>query len=165
MKCGNVTKTVTDETGGGIYLFLTDEIKQNGYVYSARPMLESNIYDNEYHTEINMFLSYTSKRLESEERRKIYHIQWDDEGYESVRPAQITGNLYCNGVLHDTIAITSENNWTYSVNNLDGAYSFTMGIDTGLRGYTVSIMEYEEQATTYIILKYNPSETPDIPPE
>lgn len=39
---------------------------------------------------------------------------WQDAGNQSVRPKEVTVDIYYDGVLHKTVTLSPENNWTYS---------------------------------------------------
>lgn len=39
---------------------------------------------------------------------------WQDAGYQSSRPAEVTVDIYKDGVLHQTQILSEENNWTYT---------------------------------------------------
>ena len=68
---------------------------------------------------------------------------WDDLGNENSRPDSITVNIYANGELFETVEITAENNWTYT---LDGLQKYLNGEEII---YTIEEVELEDYVTSY----------------
>lgn len=68
---------------------------------------------------------------------------WDDLGNENSRPDSITVNIYANGELFETVEITAENNWTYTL----------AGLQKHLNGeeivYTIEEVELADYVTSY----------------
>jgi hypothetical protein len=53
------------------------------------------------------------RRSYEEQTYQIQKIWENDEYYRGVRPDAITMNLYCDGVLYDTVSLSEENDWRY----------------------------------------------------
>lgn len=68
---------------------------------------------------------------------------WDDLGNENSRPDSITVNIYADGELFETVEITAENNWTYTL----------AGLQKHLNGkeivYTIEEVELADYVTSY----------------
>lgn len=64
---------------------------------------------------------------------------WKDEGYEYLRPQNVSIDLYRDGILVETVVLSAENNWTYSWTTVDDG-SVWQAVETDVPdGYTVTL--------------------------
>lgn len=91
--------------------------------------------------------------------RKVLKV-WDDEGFETLRPAEITVHLLCNDEIYDTVKLTADNNWRYTWTDLNGfeRWSVTEEVPTG---YTVQITK---EGITFVVTNSYEEPTPPPPP-
>lgn len=53
--------------------------------------------------------------------------EWDDAGFESVRPATVLAALYRNGALYQTQTLSADTGWQYTWSGLSADYTWTVG--------------------------------------
>lgn len=86
---------------------------------------------------------------------------WDDnDAYD--RPESVEIELYCDGVLHDTLILSRENNWRHTWTALDSRYTWTAVERKVPEGYTVSITA-EEQLLVITNVRTTPPDKPVEP--
>lgn len=68
--------------------------------------------------------------------RKVMKL-WDDKGYETARPAEITVNLLCDGEIYDTQKLSDANNWRYAWDNLEADHDWDL-YEEPVEGYAVT---------------------------
>ncbi len=90
-----------------VYTFVEDEVK--GYESSVREPVK----DNDGNTTI-VIVNYHEIETIDLTIEKV----WDDAGHEDVRPSSIIVSIFADGEEFETIKITAENNWTYTLENL-----------------------------------------------
>lgn len=90
-----------------VYTFVEDEVK--GYESSIREPVK----DNDGNTTI-VIVNYHEIETIDLTIEKV----WDDAGHEDVRPSSIIVSIFADGEEFETIKITAENNWTYTLKNL-----------------------------------------------
>lgn len=90
-----------------VYIFVEDEVK--GYESSIREPVK----DNDGNTTI-VIVNYHEIETIDLTIEKV----WDDAGHEDVRPSSIIVSIFADGEEFETIKITAENNWTYTLKNL-----------------------------------------------
>lgn len=115
-----------------IYEIVEDAV--DGYVPTvSEPIRENN-------NNITIIIRNTH---ELETTEIIIEKVWDDLGNENSRPESITVNIYANGDLFETIEITEEDNWTYTLANLPKYLNGEEII------YTIEEVEIEDYITSY----------------
>lgn len=82
---------------------------------------------------------------------------WKDSGNSDGRPASVTVDILCDGVLQEQVALNVENNWTYTWRTTARTGKWTVVEREVPTGYRVTITENE---TTFVI-----TNTFDVPPE
>lgn len=83
---------------------------------------------------------------------------WDDsDAYD--RPTSVEVELYCDGVLHDTVTLSKANNWRHTWTALDTRYTWTAVERNVPKDYTVSISTEEQ-----LIVITNIRTTPPVKP-
>ena len=90
-----------------VYTFVEDEVK--GYESSVREPVK----DNDGNTTI-VIVNYHEIETIDLTIEKV----WDDAGHEDIRPSSIIVSIFADGEEFETIKITAENNWTYTLENL-----------------------------------------------
>ena len=97
--------------------------------------------------------------------RKDYTVLklWRDSNRNS-RPASVTVDILKDGILQETVTLSTENNWTYTWSAADSRSVWTVSERNVPSGYQASISQRE---TTFIITNTKtsapPPGTPDIP--
>lgn len=87
--------------------------------------------------------------------------KWEDDGYETIRPAEVTVQLLMDGRVYDTKTLNKDNNWRCSWSKLDPDHEWEV-IEKPIEGYTVSIVR---NGVTFVLTnKYVPSITQGDPP-
>ena len=154
----------TDENGilhfsvePGLYLVIgfratTDDY----YTYSAVPFMVflpgSNLADNDWDYEVTALPKFSKEYNPSDDpddqviTRKVLKI-WDDEGYESIRPEEITVQLLMDGEVFDTQILNKSNNWRYAWDNLDAKCEWTV-VEKEIDKYAITI---EQNGITFSI--------------
>ena len=89
---------------------------------------------------------------------------WKDEGHEHLRPKNISVELYRDGVWVETVALSAENNWTYSWTTVDDGAVWQAVEAQVPDGYTVTLEQKDN--FFYVTNGYDeitpPPETGDI---
>lgn len=86
---------------------------------------------------------------------------WDDnDAYD--RPESVEIELYCDGVLHDTVILGRENNWRHTWTALDSRSAWTAVERKVPTGYTVTITA-EEQLLVITNIRTTPPDKPVEP--
>lgn len=86
------------------------------------------------------------------------HKVWDDNGYPG-RPDSVTVHLLRDGEKHEEIVLNADNQWTYTWDELDDRYSWSVKEDVP-NGYEVS---YKTEDTTFFITNFMDYEPPVEP--
>ena len=86
------------------------------------------------------------------------HKVWDDNG-DPERPDSVSVNLLRDGKVHETVELSDENQWTYTWEDLDDRYQWTVEEET-VDGYQVS---YKTEDNTVFITNHNDYEPTPIP--
>ena len=92
--------------------------------------------------------------------RKVLKI-WEDTGYQTLRPAEVTVQLLRNGSVFDTQVLDQHNSWRYAWDNLDADAEWDV-IEQPVENYTVSITR---SGITYTVINQYapPSEGTNLP--
>ena len=89
------------------------------------------------------------------------HKAWDDNGYPN-RPDSVTVHLLRDGEKHEEIVLNADNQWTYTWDELDDRYSWSVEEDVPV-GYEAT---YKTEDTTVFITNHKDWEpAPDPDPE
>jgi len=164
-------KGITDSDGiavmeglePGLYLVIGTPLSLDGYTYFAEtaiiqiPVLddENNIWN--YDVSIKpKHSSVPDGGADSFVTRKVLKI-WEDKGYESIRPKEITVRLFCDGDLYDTVVLSEKNNWRHTWENLEEGHKWIV-TEKVPEGYTARITK---EGITFII--ENSIEKPENP--
>ena len=115
-----------------IYTFVEDVVK--GY--------ESNISEPVIDNDGNTTIVITNYH-EIETIELIIEKVWEDAGHENNRPNSIIVNIYADDELYDTIEITAQDNWTYTLYELQ---KYKQGIEIK---YTIKEEKLDNYDTIY----------------
>lgn len=131
-----------------VYTFVEDEVK--GYESSV----SEPVKDNDGNTTI-VIVNYHEIETIDLTIEKV----WDDAGHEDVRPSSIIVSIFADGEEFETIKITAENNWTYTLKNLQKykkgqEIKYTIeeekldNYETKYEGYTITNSYIEQEIIT-----------------
>lgn len=131
-----------------VYTFVEDEVK--GYESS----ISEPVKDNDGNTTI-VIVNYHEIETIDLTIEKV----WDDVGHEDVRPSSIIVSIFADGEEFETIKITAENNWTYTLKNLQKykkgqEIKYTIeeekldNYETKYEGYTITNSYIEQEIIT-----------------
>lgn len=123
-----LVQEVVADTKEGIYVF------NRFMVYLPTP-LANNSYD--YTVEAKpKCISYTPKTHYSVTKL------WQDGGSEELRPSQVTVEIYRDGELHETVILSTENNWSHSwYVSAEAHYSWSVVERAVAKSYNVTLVE------------------------
>ena len=146
----------------GLYLVLASRHTQDGYIYEALPtvvMLPSlDKENNDWVYEVTANPKFESTPVPKDEKvtRKVMKI-WKDEGHEKDRPKEIVVQLLQDNKIYDTVTLSLANNWSYTWEELDASYRWTV-VEKETKGYTVAV---NREGATFMVT--NTYDTPKMP--
>ena len=85
---------------------------------------------------------------------------WKDSGNQANRPDSVTVEILKDGVLHETVVLNEQNNWSHSWETTDGSSRWTVAEQEVPSGYQVAI---SFQDGTYTITNERPGSPGDPP--
>lgn len=137
----------------GAFLLISEDHKQDGYVYRTLPVLFALPYpgseDDEWNYEIQIRLK-ADKQPDVPPpdviKRKVLKI-WKAEDDTIEHPQEVTVQLLCDGEIFDTQKLNAGNNWGFEWPELDGAHEWTL-TEEEMDGYRVSI---ERIGVTFVV--------------
>ena len=118
---------LTVEAQPGLYLVVGSRVTTSGYyTYTATPFIvqlpgkEADL--NMWDYSVDVYPKFSKEYFPPEDddkfiTRKVLKI-WDDKGYESIRPEDVTVQLLCDGTVQETVTLNKENNWRFAWDNL-----------------------------------------------
>lgn len=130
----------------GLYLVIGSPVTTNDYyTYTVAPFMlflpAWDIVENDWDYDVAVTPKYAKDYNPSDDddyvSRKVLK-KWDDDGYESLRPAEVIVQLLKDGKVYDTQTLNKDNNWRYAWDNLDADYEWEV-IEKEVEGYAVSI--------------------------
>ncbi len=149
----------------GLYLVRGEEAVINGNLYTPEPTLICLPYLDEDHN-VNYSVSIEPKKdvvpLPEEVSVSVVKV-WSDSGREEFRPKGISIELYKDGEKIDTVTLNKDNNWRYSWDGLDAAYSYRVTEESVPEGYTVRIEREEKSFVVTNTIVPGKPEKPDEP--
>lgn len=143
-----------DGLSRGMYLLMGEEFDDGACRYLAEPALVL--------VEDELVTLEPKSEMEEEEKVSLRVIKvWQDKGYESKRPQEITVELYRGQERMDTVQLSAANNWRHQWTELP-AGDWRVVERTAIEGYTV--VSSREDDVYVLINSYNaPGGTPDGP--
>lgn len=141
----------------GLYLVKCSKLERENIVYSSLPFFvlipeqdkEENAWNYEVYAQVKM---ETGPVLTDLSVNKV----WNDRGYESERPEEITVHLYMDGNEYDSITLPYEGHWSYTWSEMEAGHEWNVTEDT-LDGYRTSI---RNEGNTFTITNTKVPETP-----
>ncbi len=107
---------VFSELTSGIYLVSGEPVTINGYIYTpVAAIVEFSGEDMEIYGKFSIKESPVVPIVTLYKVSKI----WQNDENKSVRPSEITVELYKSNELADTVVLSEENNWTYEWEGLE----------------------------------------------
>ncbi len=166
-------KTYYKDLTLGIYYVLSDKLVEDefthtfvNFVYPV-PILEKDEASAAFVANYNPSASPKKSKTKND---VLVHCsvlkRWEDAGYENMRPASVTFNIYCDGEFMETVTLSSENNWYYEWQK-QGLYTFTVEEVAVAAGYTGKIEIFQDGHDAYYVCTntYTPPEIPETPSE
>lgn len=117
------------------------------YTYSAVPFMTflpgSDSINNDWLYDVTVSPKYSKEYNPPDDpddvTRKVIKV-WDDAGFETIRPEEVTVQLLRNGTVYDTQILHKANNWRYAWDNLERECEWTI-VELTPEGYAVTITE------------------------
>ena len=145
----------------GLYLVTGEQYSSGGTVYTPEPMLVSlpGEADNggwDYSVNVSCKYDYetTPEKLTQIRVQKV----WEDNGNESARPRYIYVQLLENGRVVDTVALSEDNDWEYTWEDLSASSKWQVVEDDVPDGYTVTV---EREGRVFVITNTKPDDEPE----
>lgn len=132
-----------DDLEVGLYLVTGRPVTTDDFcTYSASPFLiflpDRDSANNVWDYDLTVSPKYTKEEDDDKYvTRKVLKI-WDDEGYESVRPKEVTVQLLKDGKVYDTETLNENNNWRYAWDELPADHDWEV-VEKELEGYSVTV--------------------------
>ena len=156
--------TGTERLTPGLYLVLGSRHTQGGFRYDATPFMvmlpTQDAEKNEWIYDVLVSPKHDSSKIPdtpSAITRKVLKV-WDDADNKN-RPTEVIVQLLRNGEVYDTVTLNDDNNWRYTLSNLDDSYTWTV-VEKECEGYTVQI---ERDGITFVIKNTYETNIPDNP--
>lgn len=156
--------TGTERLTPGLYLVLGSRHTQGGFRYDATPFMvmlpTQDAEKNEWIYDVLVSPKHDSSKIPntlSTITRKVLKV-WDDADNKN-RPTEVIVQLLRNGEVYDTVTLNDDNNWRYTLPNLDDSYTWTV-VEKECEGYTVQI---ERDGITFVIKNTYETNIPDTP--
>lgn len=151
----------------GLYLVVGETTTFDSKIYTSAPFFVSFPYvdpeTGKLTYEQNVRAKFTCEPIIDDKTvtRKVLKI-WDDENYESKRPAEITVRLFCDGEEYEAVTLNKDNNWRYTWEKLPDGHDW-LAVEDAVPGYAVSVKQ--EGITFTVKNSYVPdSPRPSTPP-
>ena len=147
-----------------LYLLVGHHHIQDGRIYETSPFLvllpgRDSVTD-EWIYDVTAEPKFRWQPEETTLNRKVLKV-WKDEGFEHLRPTEITVHLLRDGEVYDTVILNAENGWSYTWQDLSAAYQWTIQ-EVPLEGYTATVTR--EGITFVLTNSYSESPPPPPPP-
>ncbi len=144
---------VTDDTGElclpsqgktlqrGVYLVIGHFHEQNHYTYESTPCIAILPHVDEithkwvYDAELRPKFSKAESGAYAPRRVMKF---WEDDGYDALRPVEITVDLLRNGEVYETVVLSKENGWKHIWDDLP-LDSHWMVVEREMENYTVAV--------------------------
>lgn len=154
-----------DSLSPGLYLVLGESYTQDKTVYTPSPMLfylPGQGEDSGWEYEVTASCKFDQEEIaDATVSRKVQKV-WKDDGNRSKRPEQVLVQLLENGAVVDTVALSEENNWEYTWENLDASSRWQVAETNVPAGYTVTVTQ---EGTLFVVTNTYPGKTPPKLPQ
>lgn len=137
---------VVAENNTGVYQF------ENFFLYLPTPQSdESQKYD-----------MVAKPKCTSFQPKYDYQVTklWKDQGIKNQRPKQVTVDILKDGMLQESVILSSENNWTYTWQTLEGNSTWTVVEKDVPASYKVTIAT---NGSSFVITNYRPAPAGELP--
>lgn len=142
----------------GLYLVkgLTIATKSGNYTFETFMITLPGVDENEeWLYDVSAFPKSSFEEKEEQEVEYQINKLWKDDSYEEKRPQSVEIELYKDGVLEETVVLSSRNNWSYSWKS--EADALWTAVEKNVpEGYTVTV---EQKGTSFFV-----TNTYDVPP-
>ena len=157
----------------GLYLGISDPVTVGEFQYKYWDFLsvvpgpnnleenQGNGWDGTWSNAIYDVVAIPKKdaiKIEGDPDNYIVYKQWVDDGGDS-RPKSINVKIFCDGVLINTVQLSTENNWQYTWQYEKG-HSFTVEEELATDEYTATISRNEN---SFVIVNTKKPGKPDEP--
>ena len=143
----------------GLYLVAGKAVTLDGYTYRVAPFIVSapmeDMEQNVWKYDVIVNPKASREVYHDTVTRKVLKV-WDDKGYESERPKEITVQLLRDGKVYETVTLNKDNNWRHTWSGLDDRYEWVV-VEKEPSGYTVKT---ERDGVTYVITNTYSPKTP-----
>lgn len=145
----------TVDMKAGLYLVVGKVLYKDGYSYTCAPFMvclpNMDLEANDWKYNVTVFpKTVRDMAFDSPDSptvtRKVLKV-WDDNGNSDSRPPEITVQLFCDGVLFDTVILSRENNWRYTWSGLERGHDWSV-TEEETEGYTVNVTQ---QGATFVV--------------
>ena len=133
----------------GLYLVLGTRItlEESFYTYTATPYMlflpgldtENNEWVYSVTSVPKFSKEYNPQDDPDDISRKVIKV-WDDSGYESIRPEEVTVQLLRDGAVFDTKVLNKSNNWRYKWDELETGYEWLI-VEKEMEHYAATITQ------------------------
>lgn len=145
-----------------LYLVVGQAHKEGEVTYITNPQFVTLPYEG--NTSVTLQPKASIEEPEKEPITVKVLKKWLDEGFEANRPESLTIHLLKDGEIYETIALTKENNWRYTWENLAGESNWSV-VEEVPENYTVVV---QQEGITFVVsntyVKPSPTPTPSITP-
>lgn len=154
-----------DGLSPGLYLVLGESYTQDNTVYTPSPMLfylPGQGEDGGWEYEVTASCKFDQEEItDTTVSRKVQKV-WKDNGNQSKRPELVFVQLLENGAVVDTVALSEENNWEYTWENLDASSRWQVAERNVPDGYTVTVTQ---EGPLFVVTNAYPGKTPPKLPQ
>lgn len=135
----------------GMYLVVGQTHTQDGMIYMPSAFLitlpSRSAEDDSWVYDVTVAPKFEAHPEKTETiSRKVLKV-WKDEGYENIRPKQITVYLFEDGSIYDTVVLSAENGWSHTWEGLDPNARWTIA-ENAMKDYAVEI---DREGITFVI--------------
>lgn len=137
----------------GLYLIVGKKHIQNGKIYTAEPFMawlpDKNAVFDAWSYDVTAIPKHENTPEDAKPevvKRKVLKV-WKDTDSSYKRPKEIVVDLLKDGTVYDTIALTEQNQWRYTWENLSGEHDWLV-VEREVNGYTVSV---EKEGITFVV--------------
>ena len=172
----NVTADFTAVTNGegqavfenlktGMYFAVVNPIERDGWHYLfdpaliALPALEQDGFWN-YRVSV-LAKGEGLPPIDSDEKTEFKVLKlWRGDEKRNDRPESVEIEIFCDGILYETVVLSDENRWSYSWSADDSSSVWTVAEKNVPKGYTATV---EKRETTFLVTNTRTSTTPEGP--
>lgn len=126
---GQLQFRVNDDKEQDLYLIIGSRHTQDDCVYNASAVIICFDQENDSDDRpLELVIQPKFRILAANDSVESIDIKatkiWRDQGYETIRPEEITVQLLKNGIVFDDAVLSKDNDWTFAWENLDATASW-----------------------------------------